>query len=90
MGYGDEGEAMECGGGGGGGGGKLFQPRIRRLLEEIKEGMDAMCSDNGKVEGGRGGWFCPVSRTMEQAGGAQQMVLEGHLADVWSVAYSPD
>eukprot|EP00947_MAST-08B_sp_MAST-8B-sp1_P000499 g499.t1 len=78
----------ESEGGGGGDGGEeskndddaWFVPRIGRLLEETKAGMDEWCGDDGR------GWVYPLYRTMEPAGGPLQMTLEGHSDDVNSVA----
>jgi WD40 repeat protein len=36
------------------------------------------------------GWWCPIRRTMEQAGGACIRQLLGHTKEIYSVAYSSD
>ena len=35
-------------------------------------------------------WWCPVARTMEQAGGACLRKIKGHKGGVLSVSFSPD
>ena len=35
-------------------------------------------------------WWCPVSRTLEQAGGACLRKITGHTSSVTSVSFSPD
>jgi WD40 repeat protein len=35
-------------------------------------------------------WWCPLNKTMEQAGGTCEAILAGHSGEVSSVAFSSD
>ena len=67
------------GGGGGASGGTAASREVsvflKRLMEHQGYGFE---------------WWCPVSRTLEQAGGACLRKITGHTGSVRSVSFSPD